>query len=102
VELVASEDDRDSCEGNTLKEMPTGGCGTKQGREVRLCQETAERLEKPESGTEVSLGRLASYGARSSVVVERCGNPGKSSPAGIAGQSKGGEKLCRGARSKAE
>jgi len=32
-----------------------GGCGTKQGREARVCQETAERLRKPESGTGVGV-----------------------------------------------
>jgi hypothetical protein len=31
------------------------GCGTKQGHEAWACQETAERLREPESGTEVSL-----------------------------------------------
>jgi hypothetical protein len=55
-EYVASREVRDLCEGNTLEEVtPRDGCGTKQGREVRACWETAERLRKPESGTEAGV-----------------------------------------------
>jgi len=44
------------CEGKALKESEAqDGCGTKQGRETRVCQEAAERLRKPESGTEVGV-----------------------------------------------
>lgn len=34
---------------------PRNGCGMQQGREARVGQETAERLRKPVSGTEVGL-----------------------------------------------
>jgi hypothetical protein len=101
-ELVAPRGDHDPCEGNTLKEAPTGGSGTKQGRKTRLCQETAERLRKPESGTEVGLGRPASYGARTRDVVERLRKPQGSRVQPRGWRFRGGEELCRGARSKAE
>jgi hypothetical protein len=96
------EVNHDPCEGNTLKEAPTGGSGTKQGRKTRLCQETAERLRKPESGTEVGLGRPASYGARTRDVVERLRKPQGSRVQPRGWRFRGGEELCRGARSKAE
>jgi hypothetical protein len=55
-EQVASREARDSCEGKALKEEnPRDGCGTKQGREAWACQETAERLREPESGTEAGV-----------------------------------------------
>jgi hypothetical protein len=101
-ELVAPRGDHDPCEGNTLKEAPTGGSGTKQGRKTRLCQETAERLRKPESGTEVGLGRPASHGARTRDVVERLRKPQGSRVQPRGWRFRGGEELCRGARSKAE
>lgn len=65
-EQAAPRGVRDSCEGKALEEQqakakPRDGCGTKQGRSARVCQETletletletAERLRKPGSGTE--------------------------------------------------
>jgi hypothetical protein len=55
-EQVASRGVRDLCEGKALEEKkPRNGYGMKQGREVRACQETAERLGKPESGTEAEV-----------------------------------------------
>jgi hypothetical protein len=54
-ELAAPRGARDCCEGKTLEGTTQHGCGMKQGREAWACQETAERLRKPESGTEVRV-----------------------------------------------
>jgi hypothetical protein len=61
---AASRGVRDPCEGNTLEgEKPRNGCGTKQGREARACQETAERLRKPESGTGAGVTARSTRGS---------------------------------------
>jgi hypothetical protein len=56
-EPAASREVRDSLRGEDSggEKKPQDGSGMKQGREVRACQETAERLRKPESGTEVGV-----------------------------------------------
>ena len=46
----------------------------KQGREARACQETAERLGKPESGTAADGGRAAAHGASPGDAVEGAKN----------------------------
>jgi hypothetical protein len=69
-ELAAPRGVRDSCEGKTLKGKPTNGCGTKQGRGARACQETAEGLRKPESGTGAGNGQPVPHGASPGDVVE--------------------------------
>jgi hypothetical protein len=46
----------------------------KQGREARACQETAERLREPESGTAADDGRAAAHGASSEDAVEGAEN----------------------------
>jgi hypothetical protein len=46
----------------------------KQGREARACQETAERLRKPGSGTAADRGRTAADGASPGDVVEGAKN----------------------------
>lgn len=50
-------------EGKALKEGdPRDGSGMEQGRRVRVCQETAERLRKPESGTGPGVDNPAQMG----------------------------------------
>lgn len=53
---------------------PTDGCGTKQGREAQACQETAERLRKPESGPAVEVDGPPQHGAGLGDVVEGAEN----------------------------
>jgi hypothetical protein len=56
------------------RENPTGGSGTKQGREARTCQETAERLRKPGSGTAARRDGSLHDGASPGDVVEGAKN----------------------------
>jgi hypothetical protein len=46
----------------------------KQGREARVCQETAERLRKPGSGTATGDGRTRRNGASPGDVVDGAKN----------------------------
>jgi hypothetical protein len=46
----------------------------KQGREARACQETAERLGKPASGTAVTSDKVIVHGASPGDVVEGAKN----------------------------
>jgi hypothetical protein len=59
---VALRGVRNFREGKALKGDPRNGCGTKQGREARVCQKTAERLRKPESGTGVGVTTYSMWG----------------------------------------
>jgi hypothetical protein len=54
------------------------GCGTKQSHEAWVCQETAERLGKPESGTEMSLDNSSQRGLAQGTPLKGQGSSGKS------------------------
>lgn len=58
----------------------------KQGRGPRVCQETAEGLRKPESGTAAGDGRPAAHGADPGDVVEGAKNLMGAGAGGSAGQ----------------
>jgi hypothetical protein len=63
-------------EGRTL-----GGSGTKQGRETRICQETAEGLTKTRERNRGEAGHLVSHGASPGDVVEEARDPREPDPA---------------------
>jgi len=56
----------------------------RQGREARVCWQTAERLRKPESGTAVGVDVPAAYGASPGDVVEGARNLVGAGPGALA------------------
>jgi hypothetical protein len=68
----------------------------KQGRGTRVCQETAERLRKPESGTWAGKGHpVRSWGSLGDA-VEGTRNSREVGSDRQVGRPEGGEELCKG------